>query len=378
MLQKALSRILGCGLLLSYGSTALAFTLIELPENSPSSSTTDSLTLQTQVQPIAATIRAQILGHLRPKGSKKATQVGGMMLAANAQASSMGDVNLLAAAASDAPPAGSAVGSGNSESLWISTAINSIENEFSRTAFYGATQNLLVGFDLTRSNQYVAGVSVGYEASNFTTTFNAGNEKTRGFNINPYFAWLLSDTWSLDLILGYGDFDTRQTRTMGTGPLTTLAVNSDFSSKRGLASTNLTNVSTFGNWKLTGSLGFLWSRRENDAYVESIPFPLGNVVAKSKQTLEQWNLLGEAAYGRGNSEAFFGATYESTQDMQKITLTSGLGEQPANDPSSVLLTAGWRYFANKGLSANFVFSARVAQDDFKEQYGFSMVLRVDL
>jgi len=42
------------------------------------------------------------------------------------------------------------------------------------------------------------------------------------------------------------------------------------------------------------------------------------------------------------------------------------------------LTAGWRYFANKGLSANFVFSARVAQDDFKEQYGFSMVLRVDL
>jgi hypothetical protein len=105
---------------------------------------------------------------------------------------------------------------------------------------------------------------------------------------------------------------------------------------------------------------------------------LGNVVAKSKQTLEQWNLLGEAAYGRGNSEAFFGATYESIQDMQKITLTSGLGEQPANDPTSVLLTAGWRYFANKGLSANFVFGARVGQDQFKDQYGFSMTLRMDL
>jgi hypothetical protein len=358
--------------LLSYGSTALAFTLIELPENSPSSSTTDSLTLQTQVQPIAATIRAQILGHLRPKGSKKATQVGGMMVAANAPAGS--DVNYLAAAASDSSAAGS--GSGNSESVWISTAINSLENDFSRTAFYGATENLLVGFDLTRSDKYIVGVSVGFEASNFTTKFNTGNEKTRGFNINPYFAWLLSDTWSLDLILGYGDFDTRQTRTVGTGLLSTVAVNSDFSSKRGLASTNLTNVSTWGNWKLTGSLGFLWSRRENDAYVESTV--LGNSVPSSKQTLEQWNLLGEAAYGRGNSEAFFGATYESTLDMEKITLTSGLGEQPANDPSSVLLTAGWRYFANKGLSANFVFSARVAQDDFKEQYGFSMVLRVDL
>jgi autotransporter-like protein len=377
VLHKTLCRILGCALLsLSCGSAALAFTLIEIPQEqtAPSSSVSDSLTLQTQVQPIASTIRAQILGHLRPKGSKKATQVGGMMLAANAQASSIGDVNLLAAAASDAPPAGSGGGSGNSESVWISTAINSLENDFSRTAFYGVTQNLLSGFDLTRSNKYVAGVSLGYEASNFTTKFNTGTEKTRGFNINPYFAWLLSDAWSLDLILGYGDFDTRQTRAVPVlaVPLTTGNVNSDFSSKRGLASTNLTNVSTFGDWKLTGSLGFLWSRRENDAYVESD----GTAVAKSKQTLEQWNLLGEAAYGRGNSETFFGALYESTQDIQKITFTSG--EQPANDPSSVLLTTGWRYFAAKGLSANFAFSARVSQDQFKEQYGFSMLLRMDL
>ena len=374
MLQKTLCRILGCALL-SYGSSALAFTLIELPENSPSSSTTDSLTLQSQVQPVAATIRSQILGHLRPRGSKKASQVGGLMLAGNAPAS---DVNFLAAAAGDSSAPGSGTSAGNSEALWISTAINNVENDFSRTAFYGATQNLLVGFDLTRSNKYVAGVSLGYEASNFTTKFNTGNEKTRGFNINPYFAWLISDTWSLDMILGYGDFQTRQTRTIGTGLLTTLPVNSDFDSKRGLASSNLTNVSTFGNWKLTGSLGYLWSRRENDAYMESVPFPLGNTVPESKQTLKQWNLLGEVAYGSGNAEAFFGATYESTQDMQKVILTSGLGAQPANDPSSVLLTAGWRYFATKGLSANFMFSGRVSQNDYKEQYGFSMLLRMDL
>jgi hypothetical protein len=294
-----------------------------------------------------------------------------MMLAANAPASS--DVNYLAAAAGDSSAVGSG-GGGNSESVWISTAINNLENDFSRTRFYGVTQNLLVGFDLTRSDKYVAGVSLGYEASNFTTTFNAGNEKTRGFNINPYFAWLLSDTWSLDLILGYGDFDTRQTRTVGVAPFTTLAVNSDFSSKRGLASTNLTKVATWDNWKLTGSLGYLWSKRENDAYVESTV--VGNAVAESKQTLELWNLLGEAAYGRGNSEAFFGAMYENTSNMEKVQFSSG--EQPANDPTSVLLTAGWRYFGNKGLSANFVFSARVAQEQFKEQYGFSMMLRVDL
>jgi len=374
VLQKTLSRIFGCALLLSYGSTALAFTLILPPQEQMSSSNTitDALTLQTQVQPIAATIRAQILGHLRPRNSQKVA-AGRTMLAANAHASS-GNVNYLAAASSDSSAAGSGIGGGDSGSVWISTAINSLENDFSRTAFYGVTQNLLAGFDLTRSDKYVLGLAVGYEASNFTTTFNTGNEKTRGFNINPYFAWLISDKWSLDLILGYGDFDTRQTRTIAVLalPPVTAPVNSEFSSKRGLASTNLTNVSNWGNWKLTGSLGFLGSRRENDAYVESD----GTAVAKSKQTLEQWNLLGEAAYGRGNSESFFGALYEKTQDPEKLTFSSG--SQPANDSDSVLLTAGWRYFANKGLSANFVFSARVAQDQFKDQYGFSMMLRMDL
>ena len=216
------------------------------------------------------------------------------------------------------------------------------------------------------------GISGGYEASNFTTTFNAGNEKTRGYNINPYFAWLLSDAWSLDLIGGYGQFDTNQSRTVGslTVPLGTDAVNSDFSSKRGFASTDLTNVSTLGNWKLTGSLGYLWSSRDQDAYVESN----GNAVAGSKQTSQQWNLLGEVAYGRGNSETFFGARYEDIRNYQKIAFATG--EQPANDPTSVLLTAGWRYFG-KGLTANFVFSTRVAQDQVR-QNGFSMLLRVDL
>jgi hypothetical protein len=375
VLQKTLSRILGCALLL-YGSTALAFTLITLPQEqvSPGNTITDTTTLEAQVQPIAGTIRAQLLGHLRPRASAKTAQLG-RLLAANAYSSSRSDVDYLAAAPGDSSGAGSGMGGGDSESWWVSAATNSLENTFSRTAFYGATHNLLAGFDLTRSDKYVLGFSVGHEASNFTTTFNAGNEKTRGFNINPYFAFLLSDTWSLDLIGGYGQFNTNQSRTTAA-PIAvfpfavTVPVDSEFESKRGFISTNLTNVSTWGNWKLTGSLGYLASRRENDAYVESN----GNAVAESKQTAEQWNLLGEAAYGRGNSEAFFGAMYENTRDPQKIAFTTG--EQPANDPDSVLLTAGWRHFG-KGLTANFMFSSRVAQEQVKE-YGFSMMLRIDL
>ena len=369
MLQKTFSRILGCALLL-YGSTALAFTLITIPQEqvSPSNTITDTSTLDPQVQTIAGTIRTQLLGLRRPKASARVAQLGSL-LAANNYANSRSDVDYLAAAPSGSSGAGS--GSGDSESLWISAASNWLENDFSRTAFHGNTNNLLAGLDLTRSNKYVLGISVGYEASNYVTTFNAGNERTEGFNVNPYVALLLSDTWSLDLILGYGQFNTRQSRTMGSiVPLATVAVDSEFASKRGFASTNLTNVSTWGDWKLTGSLGYLGSRREQEAYVESN----GNALASAKQTSQQWNLLGEAAYGRGNSETFVGAMYENTQDPQKVVFATG--EQPANDPDSVLLTAGWRHFG-KGLTASFVFSTRQAQEQVSE-YGFSMMLRVDL
>jgi len=373
VLQKTLGRILGCALL-SYGSTALAFTLITIPQEqlTPSTTITDSFTLQAQVQPIAGTIRAQIFGLRRPRSSKQVTQVGGMMLAANDHSGVSSDVNTLAAASNDPSGAESGSSGGNAQSLWISSTSDSLENTFFRTAFYGATQNVLVGYDITRSDKYVLGIAGGYEASNFTTKFNSGNEKTGGYNLNPYFAWLISDAWSLDLIAGYGRFSTDQSRTVGTGVGTSAAVDSDFSSKRSFASTNLTNISTFGNWKLTGSLGFLWSRRDQDAYTEN--GVTGSAVPGSKQTSEQWNLLGEAAYGRGNSETFFGARYEDVRNYQKIEFAAG--EQPANDPTSVLLTAGWRYFG-RGLTASFVFSGRVGQEQVKE-HGFAMVLRMDI
>ena len=142
--------------------------------------------------------------------------------------------------------------------------------------------------------------------------------------------------------------------------------------ERSFASTNLTNISDWGNWKLTSSLGYLWSKRDQDAYTEN--GVTGSAVPELKRISKQWNLLGEAAYGRGNSETFFGARYEDILDYHNIEFATG--EQPANDPTSVLLTAGWRHFG-RGLTASFVFSGRVAQEQVKE-HGFAMVLRVDL
>ena len=355
---------------LMFGGSALAFTLITPPQEqtTPSSDVTTATTLPLAVQPIVGTLRAQMLNR-RQRGREKLSQAG-HMVAANAHAETVSDVNLLVAALGDSPGTGAGIETGHA--LWISTAYNSVENDFYRTSFYGSSQNVLAGYDVTRSNRVVLGVALGYEADNFVTRFNAGDERTRGYNFTPYFSFLLSDTWSVDLSLGYGSFDTEQSRSVGslTIPLGTDAVTSDVSSTRGFAALNLTNVSALGNWKLTGSAGVLGTRRKQDAYSESN----GNPVAATNQSVEQYNLLGEAAYGRGASEAYLGAVYEYVRDPPTVQFSSG--EQPPVDKDSYVLAAGWRYFG-RGMTANVAFSGRAGQQDIKE-YGFYMMLRVDL
>jgi Autotransporter beta-domain len=366
VLRKTLCRILGCALL-SYGGAALAFTLIVPPEQeSPSSATTETATLATQTQPIVSAIRSQVLGLRLLRRSAKAS-LGGPVLAANTRTDTRSDVEYLALGESPGLDGGAG---GGTDSLWISSAYNGLENEFSRTRFIGDTFNAIAGFDITRSDRYVVGIAVNGEARNFSTLFNAGNEKTRGANVSPYFAYLLSDTWSVDMSLGHGEFKTRQSRSLATGPLVVVPVDSEFSSTRDFASANLTNVVTLGNWKLTDSLGAVGTKLKQDAYMESD----GTAVGATDKTLHQWNLSGEAAYGRGDSEAYFGLSYEKIRNPLKIEFATG--EQPANDPDSVLVTAGWRYFG-KRLTANFAFSSRQAQEQARE-YGLSMMLRVDL
>ncbi|MGH8686181.1 MAG: autotransporter outer membrane beta-barrel domain-containing protein [Burkholderiales bacterium] len=363
-----LRAILGCGLLW-YGGAALAFTLITPPpeQTTPSSDVTSAATFVTQTQPVVSAIRSQTLGLLLRKRARNMS-MGAPVLAANGYTDTLSDFQLAAATMGDAPGSGS--GGSGTNSLWLSAAFNSQENTFSRTQFDGDTRNMLAGFDVTRSDRYVAGVALGYEGSNYSTQFNNGSEETSGYNLNPYFAYLLSDSWSVDLSLGHGAYNTRQTRQLAIPPLVIPPVNSEFSSTRDYAAANLTNVLAAGNWKLTDALGAQGTRRKQDAYMETD----GTSVAASNNTVHQWSFSTEASYGRGNSEYFLGALYEDIRNPVKIEFASG--EQPANDPTSVLVTAGWRYYG-KGVSANFTFSSRQAQEQFTE-YGVLMMFRIDL
>ena len=366
VLRKPLIAILGSALMALCG-TAHAFTLIELPTigSSPGTSVPDATTITAQVTPIVGVIRAQLLAPRRG-GNAGRVALADRLLASNEYGLVVSDASLLAAAVG-APATG---GANTTHSLWVSGTHNALKNDFYRTQFYGDTHNVLAGYDLTRSDRYVVGVSFGYEASNFTNEYAVGSQRTRGFNVAPYFAYLLSDAWSVDFAMGYGEFDTRQSRSLAVVS-TLIPIPSEFSSTREFASVNLTGVGRAGGWTMTGSLGTTAAKRKQDAYDETL---LSTSYPETEQSVKQWNLLGELAYGRGASEAFFSANYEKTRNPPTISFPTG--DQPANDPDGWLLTAGWRHFG-KGFTANVAFSSRQGQEQVGE-YGFAMTLRFDL
>ena len=372
MLRKTLQTILAIALL-QLGNSALGFTLIVPQEQiSPGNTITDSTTLDTQVQSIALAIKTHLFSVRHGQNSNKTAQYGGV-LAANSHVDSVSDLDGSTLAYNDLAAAGGggvAEGGGGAakNGLWITSAFSTLKNDFSRTRFDGDNFNLLAGYDITLSDKYILGVAVSHELSRFDTKFNLGNEKTTGFNIIPYIAVLLSDAWSVDLGLGHGRFNTSQSRPVSGAPLP-VPVDSEFSSTRDFASTNLTNVSAWGNLKLTSSVGYIAAKQKQESYVESN----GNTVSDTSRTSRQWNLAGEAAYGHGDSESFVGVIYERIRNPAKIGFATG--EQPPNDPDSFLVNAGWRYFG-KGMAANFMFSSRLGQEQVTE-YGFAATIRAE-
>ena len=374
MFQNILKALL-VTLSLYVGNTAWAFTLIVPDEQiSPSNAITDTLTLDKEIAPIVNAIRAQLFGARRANKRGKTAQYGNV-LAANHHVDRVSDFEGVRVAYNDLAADGGGVsvaGGGSAKGLWITSAYSSLKNDFSRTSFDGDIHNLSTGFDFTQSDKYVFGVAVSHETSRYRTTFNVGNEKTSGFNISPYFAVLLSDSWSFDASLGHGKFNTDQSRAFADPLvfLTPVVVNSEFSSTRDFVSTNVTHVSALGNWSLTESIGFLGVKQKQDGYIESNGT---GVVAGSSDTRKQWNLAGEVAYSHGDSESYVGLNYDRIINPKKTEFTSG--EQPANDPDSFLLTAGWRHFG-KDLTASFVFSSRLGQDQAADN-GFSTTIRVN-
>jgi len=239
--------------------------------------------------------------------------------------------------------------------VWLSYSYTSSENDFSRTAFESDSHNVVGGVDISPSDDYILGLAISYEISDTDTTFNQGNLITDGVTVVPYMGILLSDQWSMDASFGYGWLSNDQYRTSAGTRIT-----SNVDSSQWFYSMNLNGITFYNNWIIGGRAGVLFAKSETDSFTESN----GVLVGKRETTLGEFQLGGDVAYSFGEFEPYIGAVYERDFIFDEILLTSG--PQAANDRDDILVSGGFRYFGNQGLTANFEYSKRLLREQFEE------------
>lgn len=250
--------------------------------------------------------------------------------------------------------------------VWFGYSYASFDDEFAATAFDADQHSFLGGVDINPWEPVLLGLAFGYESADYDTTFNAGGQDTDGWTVSPYLAASLSETFSVDAVFGYTAVDTDQFRTAGATRVT-----SNYDADRFFWAANLNMVRPWGNWYLSGRIGYIWAREFQDEFTESD----GTTVAERDIKLNQWHVGGEVAYSWGDWEPFVGATYERDFTITEIQVP-GAAVQPANDRDDVLFALGVRYFRADGLSGSLEWNKRIDRTDFDED-ALNLLLRLD-
>lgn len=231
-------------------------------------------------------------------------------------------------------------------SLWANGSYSDVENDHAPTAYDGDVVTGFVGADFRVSDEWILGLSLGYDSSDIDTTANSGNSETDGYTVAPYVAYVITPNHSIDAMAGYAWSSTDQTRLAAGATVT-----GDSDSERMFGSVNY-NISYWkGLWNLGGKVGYVWSRTERDAFTESN----GTANAESVNALGQLRVGAKVAYWLDGYMPFASVTYE--EDLVFSRLAVGAGQvQPDNDPNGINIQAGLNIFGDGAWSGGLLGS----------------------
>lgn len=242
-------------------------------------------------------------------------------------------------------------GAGNESrkvSVWANLSYTWIESDVANANFDGNVGALNVGIDKWFTDKAMAGVSLGYASTDVDTTFNQGTYEEDSITVAPYGLFRISNNVTLSGLFGHTWGSVDQDRQNGSVTATTDA-------KTWFAATNLSVSKQIKNIGLQGRIGYLWSDRDTDGFVESN----SNVVAASQSKTSQGRIGGEASYaitsGKLNLTPF--ASVDYLRDFK---------DEINDDADAFDLGLGLRMGSKDGsVDGNISVKTQVGRDNFE-------------
>lgn len=168
--------------------------------------------------------------------------------------------------------------------IWTSGSANRIEKTDDQGRYDGNISNMVVGYDTRLTDDFIAGVALGYEKVDITTKYNSGKLESSAWTIAPYVGYIIDETFSVDASIGRTAIDYDLLRS------STISAKTD--ATRWFASANANAKTNLDNFILSGSAGYLWMKENQDGYTESN----NNQVSKQNIHFGQYHLTGKVAY----------------------------------------------------------------------------------
>ena len=254
---------------------------------------------------------------------------------------------------------GKAAGNGNGKiGLWFSGSYTNIDSNQVDAQFDGDISSGVVGIDYKVKDNLIAGVALGYEDSNFTTTFNAGTEDSSGWTVAPYALFQVNKTFSVDATVGYSSLNYDMTRAE-VRDLNTVTGSTD--AERWFAAANVNGDWVKNKFLIGGSVGVLSVSEDKDAFTE-----VGSgafAVAANSTNIGRVHIGGDLGYDLGKMVPYVSADFRHDYDTD------------ATGSESVEVGIGSRFKLGNAISASIEANTVQLKDNL-DQYGAVASFRV--
>lgn len=244
-------------------------------------------------------------------------------------------------------------------SVWANGSYTYVDDDKAGTEFDGDVKTINIGGDTQITDDFIAGVSVGYSKTDIDTTFNNGTYEEDAYTAAGYGLYKITDTLNVSAMLGHTWSSVDQDRQNG-------ATKSETDGKTMFAATTLTQNFRFDRLGLSANVGYLWADRDTDGYAESN----ANVVAATSAKTSQGRLGGGISYDFESSSAVY-TPFASASYLHDFA-------DEINDDANAFDTGlGLQISSKDGmLEGSFQVKTQLGRDDYSQTSGSAM-LRVN-
>lgn len=238
--------------------------------------------------------------------------------------------------------------------MWGALSHAETGSDYVNLLYSGSTSSAIGAFNYQLSDSLMFGVSLAFNNSRITTTYNSGGSNANSYSLAPYLGYKINENFSLDATLGFGS---QQNNTNSNNGITTADINSD----QRFASVNLNAVRWVGDWQLAGKLGYMQAEDKQKSFTDSASTSFDSQKSRTAQAY----IGGQVGYWYESLMPYVGLKYGRDTNHVDIAVNTSTSPQPANDKNSLIVDLGVNLFSMKNLSGGVLYSSEQMRKEVK-------------